>query len=80
MFYVRMTDKFMSGWGVAEGKTNVVVVQCDDYSQAAKVASHALQRSEMKRVKILSRKPAARPGVLYTVKQYADLGPIWKGQ
>ena len=80
MYYVRMTDRFMSGWGVAKALTNVMVVECPDYSSAQNVYRHALTRNEMCRMKICSTKPKPRPGILYTWKQYEDLGPIWKGQ
>lgn len=32
------TDKFLSGWGCAEGKTHKQVIICPDYETAAKVA------------------------------------------
>ncbi len=30
MYYVTATDKFMSGWGLAKGRTNKVVVICEN--------------------------------------------------
>lgn len=79
MYYVRMTDRFMSGWGQAKNMTNVMVVACPYYESAKHVFTHALTRTEMKRVMICINKPKARPGVLYSHKQYEDLGPVWKG-
>lgn len=32
------TDKFLSGWGNAEGKTHKQVIICPDYNTAARVA------------------------------------------
>ena len=29
MYYVTATDKFMSGWGLAKGKTKKVIVICE---------------------------------------------------
>ena len=37
MFYVTMTDKFMSGWGYAAGKTNKLIIECADIAQAMQV-------------------------------------------
>jgi len=34
MLYVTMTDKFMSGWGMAEGKTNKLVLECKNLHEA----------------------------------------------
>ena len=75
--YVRMTDKFMSGWGMAEGKTSVMVVECDDWKQAEQVEKAAKRRSEMKRVAVVSHKPAKRPGILYSFKKFSDLSGPW---
>ena len=77
MIYVRMTDSFMSGWGLARDKTNVLVIACDDWQQADAVEAAANKRSEMKRVKIVSNKPRNRPGILYSNKTFSDLGGPW---
>lgn len=79
MYYVRMTDRFMSGWGKAKDMTNVMVVACPDYESAHNIYCHAINRNEMSRVMICNNKPKARPGVLYSHKNYEDLGPVWKG-
>lgn len=34
------TDSFLSGWGQASGRIHKQVVICDNYSQAARVASN----------------------------------------
>ena len=72
--YVAMTDKFMSGWGMAEGKTNRYVVECDTMEQAALVEKNAHRRSEMKRISICLTKPKERAGVLIRWKKFSDLG------
>ena len=41
MVYVTMTDKFMSGWGMAKGKTNKLVIECENSMQAEKIAYRA---------------------------------------
>ncbi len=57
MYYVTMTDKFMSGWGKAREKTNKLVISCDTMSEALIVEANALSRDEMKYVNIRSTKP-----------------------
>jgi hypothetical protein len=56
-FYVTMTDKFMSGWGMAANKTNKLVIECESYEEAEIVYNNALNRSEMKYVNICDKKP-----------------------
>lgn len=75
--YVRMTDSFMSGWGLARDKTNVMVVECDDWRQAEAIEQAARKRPEMKRVQIVSNRPKNRPGVLYSWKKFHDMGGPW---
>lgn len=52
-----MTDRFMSGWGHAEGLVNKLVISCDSYSEACVVAENARSRDEMKYVNIRTSKP-----------------------
>jgi hypothetical protein len=56
-YYVSMTDKFMSYWGMSEGKINKLVIECDNYDDAITVHNNALRRSEMKYVNINLNKP-----------------------
>ncbi len=64
MFYVTMTDKFLSGWGLAKGKISKVVIECETLDMAKKIYKHVGERNEMKNVNITSRKP------YYTSKKY----------
>ena len=58
MVYVTMTDKFMSGWGMAKGKINKLVIECKDRLQAEKIADYANnERDEMKYINITHTKP-----------------------
>jgi hypothetical protein len=75
--YVRMTDRAMSGWGRAEGKTNVLVIECDNWDQAAAIEKAALDRREMRRVRICSTPPVDRPGVLHSRKHFTDFAGDW---
>lgn len=56
-YWVSMTDKFLSGWGRAENKTNKLVIECDSYNEALIVADNARSRSEMKFINICGNKP-----------------------
>jgi len=57
MVYVTMTDKFMSGWGMAKGKTNKLVFECDTMEEARIVADNAENRSDQKYINITQNKP-----------------------
>ena len=53
-----MTDKFMSGWGKAEGKINKIVIECENSVQAEKIADYARNNMrEMKYINIRYSKP-----------------------
>ena len=57
MYYVTMTDKFMSGWGPARDKINKLVISCTDYTEALIVQANAQGRDEMIYVNIRHEKP-----------------------
>ena len=73
-----MTDKFMSGWGLARNAVNVMVVACHTYEQARAIERAAHRRPEMKRISICMNKPKNRPGIVYSWKAFDQLGDIWK--
>jgi hypothetical protein len=75
--YVTMTDKFMSGWGKAEGKINKFVVECDNWQQAEIIERNAKKRSEMKHININTRKPSGSK-YLVSLRSFDELGAIWK--
>ena len=77
MLYVRMTDKAMSGWGMAEGRTNVLVIACDTYEQAYAIAQAAGDRREMHRIGVCLAMPKPRAGVLHTHKHVSELSGHW---
>ena len=56
-YYVTMTDRFMSGWGMAKGKTNKLIIECDTHEQAEIIKRNALRRSEMRFVNVCSNRP-----------------------
>ena len=77
MLYVRMTDKFMSGWGAAQNATNVLVIACDTAEQAYAIKKAAEDRSEMRRVSVSLTKPRNRPGVVLSLRHVSELGGSW---
>jgi len=77
MLYVRMTDKFMSGWGAAVNQKNVLVVECDDYEQAVAIEKAAKARPEMRRVMIVSKPPRAYRGILISRRHFSEMGGPW---
>ena len=78
-YYVTMTDKFMSGWGMAKGKTNKLIIQCETWQQAEQIERAARDRSEMRYVNICVNKPRYGSNVIESWKKWDDLGTIWKG-
>lgn len=58
MYYVTMTDVFMSNWGRAENLINKLIFLCDTYAEAQIVADNARARRDQIRVNICSRKPS----------------------
>jgi len=73
MFYVTMTDKFLSGWGYAQGRTNKLIIECNTINEAEQIEKAARQRSEMKYVNICTRRPRYGAHILETWKTYADM-------
>ena len=77
MFYVTMTDKFMSGWGPATGKLNKLVFECVDMSEAVIVEQNAQNRSDQKYINIRSTKPYYDPKRCYTQFKTKEDYPRW---
>ena len=79
MFYVTMTDRFMSGWGKAEGRIAKFVVECETLEQAETIENNAKKREEMKYINITTKKPYYNvKKYITTTKSYEQLGKIWK--
>jgi hypothetical protein len=57
VYYVTMTDKFMSGWGEAKGKINKLVFVCKSYEEAKVVEDNARNRTDQKYINICTKKP-----------------------
>lgn len=73
MLYVTMTDKFLSGWGLAEGKTSKFVIECETYAQAQEVAASAKKDKYLTRVNICSNRPKYPSSRYHTsIKTYQE--------
>lgn len=77
MFYVTMTDKFMSGWGLAEGRINRLVFPCSDYDQAEIVATNAEKRGDMSRINICYNKPRYSSETHFVQEKTIENCPKW---
>lgn len=78
MYYVTMTDGFMSGWGKSENKISKFVVECETMKQAETIEKNARKRQEMKYVNIATRKPYYNNNkYITTFRQFGELGRIW---
>lgn len=77
-YLVGMHDTYMSGWGMAEGKKNYMVVICNTYEQAETIMRNAELRPEMVSIGIFNQEPPEKDDVLYSWYTYDELGHIWK--
>lgn len=76
-YWVTMTDKFMSGWGGAEGKTSKYIVECETLEEAEIVEENAHNRDEMKYVNLCYKKPYYPPGKYHTAMVSKEEAPRW---
>jgi hypothetical protein len=51
MQYVTMIDVFLSNWGEAKGKINMLIFPCETLEEAEVVVENARNRSDMKNIK-----------------------------
>lgn len=56
-FFVTCTDRVLSNWGCAAGKTHKWVVICKDYRTAERVADNLRGDGTLKYINICSRAP-----------------------
>lgn len=56
-YYVTMTDKFLSGWGLADNRISKFVIECDTMAQANMVYNNAIHMNGFKHVNIAYNKP-----------------------
>jgi len=76
-YYVTMTDKYMSGWGRAEGKINKLIFECTSRQQAEIVKENAQARDEMKYINIVTTKPYYNSNRYYPQVKTIEEYPNW---
>ena len=77
--YVSMTDKFLSGWGLANNKIDKLVIICENFEQAETIKKNAGMRGDMKNINICLNKPRYNPNrYIVSYKNFDELGAIWK--
>jgi hypothetical protein len=82
--YVTMIDRFMSGWGMAEGKINLLIIECETEKDAKTIYRNAKKRSEMESVLMRSElhyfnEDTWKDKYYISRKHFDDLGDVWKG-
>lgn len=76
-FYVCMTDKVMSGWGLSQGRINKLVFECDSYREAMVVKANAERRGDMSYININCNKPYYNKNKYYTQLKNKTEYPMW---
>lgn len=76
-YYVTMTDKFLSGWGGADGKIFKVVYECDSLEVAEIVAQNARARGDQKNINIVNKKPVYSSKTHRTEYKDSSNGERW---
>lgn len=80
MWYVTMIDTFMSGWGPAKGKQNLLVFECENEMEANNVARYARSRNDQTDIKIYSANqdlPDYNPKKFYVQTITKEDYPMW---
>lgn len=77
MYYVTMTDTFMSGWGEAENKINKLILVCENKDEAQIVFNNASNRGDMEDVEIVNIKPSYPKGKYLTQLKTKEVYPSW---
>jgi hypothetical protein len=77
IYYVTMTDRFLSGWGAAKCKRNKLIFICDSREQAEIVEANARHRTEMKYINICTTKPWYDSKSYYVQIKTAEEYPSW---
>ena len=75
-YIVTATDKFLSGWGMASGKTHKQIVICEDYTQAERVA-YNLKKQGLTYVNIRKDFPSLSSTRYTWSIRYAKDCPLW---
>ena len=77
MIYVTMTDRFMSGWGLSEGKINKLVFECSDRMEAERVMDYAERRKDQSYINLRTTRPSYPTRTHYTQFKTKTDYPNW---
>lgn len=76
-YYVTMKDTFMSDWGPAEGKDNILVLHCDTKEEAEIVAENARNRGDQINIRIRDTYYYYNPKFNCIQDKTRDDMPLW---
>jgi len=76
-YWVTMTDKFMSNWGLSENRINKLVFECENFNEARIVAENAENRSDQKYINICSNKPYYNNKRYFVQIKNKEIYPSW---
>lgn len=76
-FFVTCSDRFLSGWGGATGKTHKHVIICPDYQTAQKIAYNLRKDKGMKYINICCRVPRYSSARFTVSVRPASACPLW---
>ena len=77
MYFVTMTDTFMSGWGHASYKINKLIFECESFNQACIVVQNAKDRTDQKYINIRYQKPYYNKDRYYPQYKTIEDYPTW---
>lgn len=77
MYFVTMTDKHLSGWGMAKGKINKLVFECETFEEAEIVEGNAEKQGSMKNINICTKRPYYSPTRYYPQTKTKAEYPSW---
>ena len=72
-----MTDKFLSGWGKADGQIAKYIYECDSYEEAQIVEENARDRTDQKHINICTTKPYYNPRRYHVEWKNKENCPFW---
>ena len=78
MYYVTMTDTYMSGWGLAKNKKSKYILECETLEEAEIVKSNVECREEMKDIMINQQKPIYLNGYHVTISNKENAQNFFK--
>lgn len=77
MFYVSMIDTFMSNWGPAKNKDNVLIFECETWQEAEIVEQNATKRSDMAKIRTHAYYPQFNKSKCFVQDKTKDDYPVW---